>query len=190
MIRSIAFAAALAAMTLTTTFAAASPPKLPAGVDPANALILTLKDGPVVIKLRPDLAPKHVAQLKTLAKQGFYNGLLFHRVIPSVMAQTGDPTGTGAGGSDLPNLPAEFTSTHFGRGIVGMARTSDPNSANSQFFIMFGDAGSLDGKYTVFGEVVSGMEFVDKIKKGSKTDNGSVTSPDKIVRMVMASDAK
>eukprot|EP01037_Dinobryon_pediforme_P032547 gene32547-37535_t len=154
-------------MTLTTTFAAASSPKVPAGVDSANALILTLKDGPVVIKLRPDLAPKHVAQLKTLAKQGFYNGLLFHRVIPSFMAQTGDPTGTGAGGSDL-----------------------DPNSANSQFFIMFGDAASLDGKYTVFGEVVSGMEFVDKIKKGSAGNNGAVSDPDKIIKLEVAADAK
>ena len=148
------------------------------------------KHGKVVIRLRPDWAPKHVAQIKTLVKRGFYDGIVFHRVIPGFMAQTGDPTGTGTGGSDLPDIPAEFNKTHFKRGIVGMARSSDPNSANSQFFICFGDAGFLDGQYTAFGEVVSGMDVVDKIKAGTQENNGQVTNPDKIVTMRMAADAK
>ena len=134
--------------------------------DPANTVDMQLKDGRVVIRLRPDLAPKHVERIKALTKRGFYNGLVFHRVIEGFMAQTGDPTGTGMGGSDLPNLPAEFSSAPFKRGTLGMARASSPNSANSQFFICFGPASFLDGQYTVFGEVVSGMEFVDKIKRG------------------------
>jgi peptidylprolyl isomerase len=158
--------------------------------DPQNTLILTTKDGDVTIKLRPDLAPKHVAQIKTLVKRKFYDGLTFHRVIPGFMAQTGDPKGDGTGGSDLPNIPAEFSSAPFGRGTLGMARASDPNSANSQFFICFADASFLNGNYTVFGEVVSGMEVVDKIKKGTKEGNGAVVSPDKIVRMRLASDPK
>jgi peptidylprolyl isomerase len=153
----------------------------------ADTVVMTLKNGgKVVIRLRPDWAPKTVAQIETLAKRGFYDGIVFHRVIPGFMAQTGDPTGTGEGGSDLPNLPAEFNQTHFGRGVVGMARTSDPNSANSQFFIMTGDAGSLDGQYTAFGQVVSGMEAVDKIKAGTEANNGKVANPDKIVSMKMA----
>jgi peptidylprolyl isomerase len=151
-----------------------------------NTVILTTKYGKVVIQLRPDLAPKHVAQIKALVKRKFYDGIVFHRVIPGFMAQTGDPTGTGTGGSDLPNLPAEFTNTPFKRGTVGMARASDPDSANSQFFICFADASFLNGKYTVFGEVTSGMDVVDKIKKGSESDNGAVTDPDKIVTMRMA----
>lgn len=142
------------------------------------------KDGVIKIHLRADLAPKHVAQIETLTKRGFYNGVVFHRVIAGFMAQTGDPTGTGTGGSDLPDLPAEFSKTErFVRGTVGMARSSDPNSANSQFFIMFAPTPSLDGKYTIVGEVVSGMEVVDKIKKGSEADNGTVTNPDKIIEM-------
>ncbi len=163
---------------------------LAAKADDDNTVILTTKYGKVVIKLRPDLAPKHVAQIKTLVKRKFYDGIVFHRVIPGFMAQTGDPTGTGAGGSDLPDIPAEFTDTPFKRGTVGMARASDPNSANSQFFICFADASFLNGKYTVFGEVVSGMDVVDKIKKGSEADNGAVTNPDKIITMRMAGDAK
>jgi peptidylprolyl isomerase len=155
-----------------------------------NTVVMTTKYGKIVIKLRPDLAPKHVAQIKTLVKRKFYDGIVFHRVIPGFMAQTGDPTGTGSGGSDLPNVPAEFTQTPFKRGTVGMARASDPNSANSQFFICFDDASFLNGKYTVFGEVTSGMDVVDKIKKGSAADNGAVTDPDKIITMRMASDAK
>jgi peptidylprolyl isomerase len=158
--------------------------------DAADTVVMTLKNGKVVIRLHPDWAPKHVAQIETLVKRGFYNGIVFHRVIPGFMAQTGDPTGTGEGGSDLPNLPAEFNKTHFKRGILGMARTQDPNSANSQFFICFGDAGFLDGQYTAFGEVVSGMDVVDKIKAGTEANNGQVTNPDKIVTMRMAGPSK
>jgi len=157
--------------------------------DADNTVILTTKHGKVVIRLRPDWAPKHVAQIKTLVKRGFYDGIVFHRVIPGFMAQTGDPTGTGSGGSDLPNLPAEFNSTHFTRGILGMARSSDPDSANSQFFICFADAGFLDGKYTAFGEVVSGMDVVDKIKAGTEANNGQATNPDKIITMRMAASS-
>ncbi len=158
--------------------------------DAANTVVMTLKNGKVVIRLRPDWAPKHVAQIETLVKRGFYDGLTFHRVIPGFMAQTGDPKGTGEGGSDLPNLPAEFNKTHFKRGILGMARASDPNSANSQFFIMFGDGGFLDGQYTAFGEVVSGMDVVDKIKAGTEANNGQVANPDKIITMKMAGSSK
>jgi peptidylprolyl isomerase len=161
-----------------------------AAEDADNTVILTTKHGKVVIRLRPDWAPKHVAQIETLVKRKFYDGIVFHRVIPGFMAQTGDPTGTGTGGSDLPNVPAEFNQTHFKRGIVGMARSNDPDSANSQFFICFGDAGFLDGQYTAFGEVVSGMDVVDKIKAGTQENNGQVTNPDKIVTMRMAPEAK
>jgi peptidylprolyl isomerase len=154
--------------------------------DPQNTLVLETKNGKIVIRLRPDLAPKHVAQIKALVARKFYDGLVFHRVIAGFMAQTGDPKGTGEGGSDLPNLPAEFTPTPFKRGTLGMARTNDPDSANSQFFICLGDAPFLDGKYTVFGEVTSGMDVVDKIKKGDEANNGSVTSPDKIVKLRLA----
>jgi peptidylprolyl isomerase len=157
--------------------------------DPKNTIYLDTKDGRVVIALRPDLAPKHVAQIEALTKRGFYDGIVFHRVIDGFMAQTGDPTGTGMGKSDLPNIPAEFSSEPFKRGTVGMARSQDPDSANSQFFIAFGDASFLNNKYTVVGQVVSGMDVVDKIKKGSKADNGSVTAPDKIIKMQIAADA-
>jgi len=147
-----------------------------------ETLVLELKDGPVVIRLRPDLAPKHVERLKTLAAQGFYDGVVFHRVIPGFMAQTGDPTGTGTGGSSLPDLKAEFTDkAKFARGTVGMARSASPDSANSQFFIMFADGPWLDGQYTIVGEVTDGMDAVDKIKKGSG-DGGVVQNPDKIIR--------
>ncbi|AKR55527.1 peptidyl-prolyl cis-trans isomerase [Youhaiella tibetensis] len=144
-------------------------------------LMLQLKDGTVDIELLPNLAPKHVERIVTLTEKGFYDGIVFHRVIDGFMAQTGDPTGTGMGGSDLPDLPAEFSSEPFVRGVIGAARTQDPNSANSQFFIMFADAPHLNGQYTVFGKVVAGMEFVDNIKKGSQADNGAVTDPDKII---------
>ena len=174
---------------LAVSLAALAAPAL-ADDDKDNTLILVTKHGKVVIRLRPDLAPKTVAQIKTLTKRKFYDGIVFHRVIPDFMAQTGDPTGTGSGGSDLPNIPAEFTATHFKRGTVGMARSSEPNSANSQFFICLGDAGFLDNKYTVFGEVVSGMEAVDKIKAGTADNNGAVDNPDKIVSLRLASDAK
>ena len=174
---------------LAVSLAALAAPAL-ADDDKDNTLILVTKHGKVVIRLRPDLAPKTVTQIKTLTKRKFYDGIVFHRVIPDFMAQTGDPTGTGSGGSDLPNIPAEFTATHFKRGTVGMARSSEPNSANSQFFICLGDAGFLDNKYTVFGEVVSGMEAVDKIKAGTADNNGAVDNPDKIVSLRLASDAK
>lgn len=170
--------------------AAAQPISLPPGLDPQNTLVIELKDGPVIIRLRPDLAPKHVERIKTLARRGFYNGLVFHRVIEGFMAQTGDPTGTGTGNSDLPNLPAEFTPTPFERGTVGMARTPDPNSANSQFFICFAPAPFLNRQYTVFGQVVSGMEAVDKIKRGAG-QGGSVPAPqDKMIRVRVAADIK
>ncbi len=158
--------------------------------DPQNTVYLDTKDGRITIRLRPDLAPKHVEQIKTLTKQGFYDGIVFHRVIEGFMAQTGDPTGTGTGGSKLPNIPAEFTQTPFRRGSVGMARSSSPNSANSQFFICYDGCGSLTGQYTLFGEVVSGMDVVDKIKKGSSANNGQVSNPDKIVKMQLAGDAR
>ncbi len=149
---------------------------------------LELKDGPVEIAFLPSLAPKAVEQMTTLVSEGFYDGLKFHRVIDGFMAQTGDPTGTGAGGSDLPDLPAEFSSEPYVRGVVGMARTNDPNSANSQFFIMYGPAPQLNGSYTVVGKVVSGMENVDKIKKGSPAANGLVTDPDTIVSFKLDPD--
>ena len=148
--------------------------------DPENTLIIDLKTGPVVIKLRPDLAPNHVARIKELARRGFYDGVVFHRVIDGFMAQTGDPTGTGMGGSNLPNVKAEFSDTHFGPGIVGAARSSDPDSFNSQFFITFADAGFLDGQYTVFGKVVDGMDHVNNIKKGDP-QTGQMDDPDKII---------
>jgi len=164
---------------------------LAANEDADNTVVMTLKNGgKVVIRLRPDWAPNTVAQIKALVKKGFYDGIVFHRVIPDFMAQTGDPTGTGEGGSDLPNLKAEFNATHFKRGVLGMARTNDPDSANSQFFIMFADGGFLDGQYTAFGEVVSGMDAVDKIKAGTQANNGMVANPDKIVSMKMAASAK
>jgi len=155
-----------------------------AAEDPSNTVVLTTAHGKVVIRLRPDWAPKHVAQIETLAKKKFYDGIVFHRVIPGFMAQTGDPTGTGAGKSDLPNIPAEFNATHFTRGTVGMARSSDPDSANSQFFICFADAPFLDGKYTVWGQVTEGMGHVDKIKRGEP-----VVDPDRIISAKMAEDA-
>ena len=149
----------------------------------ADYLILELKDGLVKIRLREDLAPGHVERIKTLAGQGFYDGVVFHRVIPGFMAQTGDPTGTGGGGSDLPNLKAEFSEERHRRGTVSAARTADPNSANSQFFICFDDAPWLDRQYSVWGEVTEGMDVVDKIKKGGEHNNGAITGdPDKIIK--------
>jgi len=143
----------------------------------------------VVIELRPDLAPRHVARIKELARKGFYDGIVFHRVIDGFMAQGGDPTGTGTGGSGV-RLPAEFSNEPFVRGTVGMARSQDPNSADSQFFICFGPAPFLNGKYTVVGRVVEGMEHVDHIKKGDPNANGVVSQPDKIMRMSVAADTK
>jgi peptidylprolyl isomerase len=177
-------ALALAFAALTASSAVAD------DADPQNTLIMETKHGKVVIQLRPDLAPKHVAQIKALVARKFYDGLTFHRVIDGFMAQTGDPKGTGEGGSDLPNIPAEFTKTPFKRGTLGMARTEDPDSANSQFFICFADASFLNGKYTVFGEVTSGMDVVDKIKKGDQASNGSMTNPDKIIKLRLAAASK
>jgi peptidylprolyl isomerase len=156
--------------------------------DPENTLIMELRDGRVVIAMRPDLAPTHVARIKELTRKGFYDGSVFHRVIRGFMAQVGDPTGTGAGGSGQ-KLRAEFSRELHRRGTVSMARTSDPNSADSQFFICFDDAPHLNGQYTVWGRVVSGMEFVDNIKKGAP-GSGAVTDPDRIVRMRVAADVK
>lgn len=158
-----------------------------AETDPQNTLYMDLAFGRVVIQLRPDLAPNTCAQIKKLARAGFYDGVVFHRVIDGFMAQGGDPTGTGTGGSGHP-LHAEFSSEPFVRGVVAMARASDPNSADSQFFIMFAPAPALDGKYTIFGKVVSGMEYVDQLKKGDPRNNGIVANPDKIVRMRVAAD--
>ncbi len=167
----------LAALVFGATVVAPSASMAAEGVP---HLMLTLKDGVVDIELLPDIAPKHVERIVTLTEKGFYDGLLFHRVIDGFMAQTGDPTGTGAGGSDLPDVEAEFTNTPYVAGTVGAARTNDPNTFNSQFFITFGDASFLNGQYTVFGKVVSGMEFVNNIKKGDP-QSGSMADPDKII---------
>lgn len=148
--------------------------------DTENTLVMTLDTGDVVIRLRPDLAPGHVARITELAKEGFYDGVVFHRVIDGFMAQGGDPTGTGMSGSDKPNLKAEFSREPHVRGVCSMARTNDPNSANSQFFICLDDATFLDGQYTVWGEVVSGMEHVDALPKGEPPRN-----PGKIHKMVV-----
>ncbi|MCM2474727.1 peptidylprolyl isomerase [Rhizobium sp. CG5] len=158
-------------------------------------LTIQLKDGPVVIELLPDIAPKHVAQIKELAKKGEYDNVAFHRVIDGFMAQTGDvqygdmengfdASRAGTGGSSLPDLPAEFSNTPFEKGTVGMARSQDPNSANSQFFIMFGDGGFLNGQYTVVGKVIAGMDYVDKIKRG-EGGNGEVTDPDRMIKVTV-----
>jgi peptidylprolyl isomerase len=161
--------------------ALAQTPKL----DPENTLVVELKGGRVLIQLRPDLAPKHVERVKRLAKEGFYNGIKFHRVIAGFMAQTGDPTGTGTGGSKYGNVPAEFTQTPFERGTIGAARTSDPNSANSQFFICFTHVPHLNGQYTVWGKVVEGMQYVDQIAKGEPPPN-----PDVMQKVYLLADAK
>lgn len=152
--------------------------------DPENTLLLEITHGSVVIELYPDLAPGHVNRIKELAREGFYDGIVFHRVIDGFMAQTGDPTGTGMGGSDKPDLKAEFSNANHGRGACSMARSQNPNSANSQFFIVFDDAGFLNKQYTVWGQVIEGMENVDKIKRGEPVQN-----PDKIISMKVAADA-
>ncbi|MFQ5765533.1 MAG: peptidylprolyl isomerase [Rhodospirillales bacterium] len=157
--------------------------------DPENTLLMDLKTGRVVIEMRPDLAPKHVARIKELVRQGFYDGLAFHRVIGGFMAQGGDPKGNGTGGSGV-KIPAEFSDEPQGRGTVSMARSSDPDSADSQFFIVFARSRWLDGKYTVWGRVIEGMEHVGKIKRGDKARNGAVTDPDLILKMRVAADVK
>ncbi|HWX49159.1 MAG TPA: peptidylprolyl isomerase [Roseomonas sp.] len=185
----------LLASTLAVTgvmMSEATPSEAAPQDDRENTLFFDLKDGRVVIKLRPDLAPQHVERIKTLTRQGFYDGTPFHRVIEGFMAQGGDPTGTGTGGSQLPDLPAEFSPTskaRFLRGVCGMARTANPNSANSQFFIMFAPAPSLDGQYTIWGQVTSGMEFVDKIKRGGGA-NGMVREPDRLLKAQVAADVQ
>jgi peptidylprolyl isomerase len=180
MIRMLALLAALVCA------APAMAQSLPAGLDKQNAIVIDTTKGRIVIKLRADLAPKHAERIKLLAREGYYNNVPFHRVIEGFMAQTGDGKNfNGTGGSKYPNLPAEFSSVPYTRGIVGMARTSDPNSANSQFFIMFAEGSSLNGKYTVIGEVVSGMDVVDKLKRGEP-----VADPDKMVKVQVASDIK
>lgn len=176
----------LAMIGLMTAVAWASLPAKAQDLDPENTLVITTSDKcKITIGLRPDLAPKHVAQIKKLTRQGFYDGIIFHRVIEGFMAQTGDPTGTGTGSSKLPDLPAEFSKAHFDRGTLGMARSQDPNSANSQFFIMFADGGFLDGQYTVFGGVASGMDCVDKIARGEPPAN-----PSKMVSVKILKDIK
>ncbi|MBQ8106526.1 MAG: peptidylprolyl isomerase [Afipia sp.] len=175
--------AVLAAIVLATP---AFSQALPAGLDKANAIVIDTTKGRVIVKLRTDLAPQHAERIKQLARDGYYNNVPFHRVIEGFMAQTGDGQRFhGTGGSKYPNLPAEFSNVPFKRGIVGMARSSEPNSANSQFFIMFADGSFLNGKYTVVGEVVSGMDVVDKIKRGEP-----VQDPDKMVKVQVASDIK
>ena len=157
--------------------------------DLENTLYMDVPAGRVVIEMRPDLAPATVAQIKALVRRGFYDGIVFHRVIDGFMAQTGDPKGDGTGGSGHP-LKAEFSNEKHVRGVVSMARASDPNSADSQFFIMFAPAPALDGKYTIWGKVTSGMEYIDQIKKGDSARNGAVTNPDKIIKMQVAADAE
>ncbi len=152
--------------------------------DLENTLILTLESGPVTIQLRPDLAPGHVERIKELVREGFYDGVVFHRVIPGFMAQGGDPSGTGRGGSDKPDIKAEFSDEAHVRGVCSMARTPDPNSANSQFFIVFDEATFLDGQYTVWGKVTEGMEHVDALPKGEPP-----REPGKIVSAKIAADA-
>ena len=170
---------------LIAAVAVGSLPLAAQDLDPENTLVIKTTDKcDITIQLRPDLAPKHVAQIKKLARAKYYDGVPFHRVIDGFMAQTGDgQNGDGTGGSSEPDIPAEFTNTHFTRGTVGMARTSDPNSANSQFFIMFADGGFLDGQYTVFGEVASGMDCVDKVAKGEPP-----AKPDKMVTVRVMKD--
>jgi peptidylprolyl isomerase len=185
LIRSI-FALALGVM-LAAAPAIAQAPK----ADPANTLVIELKDGPVHIQLLANLAPNHVARVKQLAKEGYYNGVKFHRVIDGFMAQTGDHTGTGMSGSKHGSLKAEFSNYVYKRGTVGAARTQDPNSANSQFYICFDDTGcrGLTGQYTVWGQVIAGMEHVDKIKRGAP-GSGQVSNPDVMQKVYLLSDKK
>ncbi len=178
-------AAVLAAPALVTPALAQQPPPAAKPLDPQNTLVIELKTGKVMIQLRPDLAPKHVERVKQLAKEKFYDGTVWHRVIPGFMAQGGDPTGTGTGGSKYGNVKAEFTPTQFERGTVGAARSQSPDSANSQFFICFTHTPFLNGNYTVWGRVVDGMQFVDQIAKGEPPAN-----PDKIIKAYILADAQ
>ena len=184
MLKKFVLVLAVSAFTAGIAFAQGAAP------DKENILYIDTKDGRIAIQLRPDLAPGHVARVKKLAREGFYDGLVFHRVLDGFMAQTGDPQGTGAGGSKYPDLKAEFSQEPFKRGTVGAARTQNPNSANSQFFIVLDEASHLNGQYTLWGEVIRGMERVDAIKKGDRRRNGLVTNPDKMVKVTVAADAK
>lgn len=188
----------IAALGATIIWAPLSTPAW-AQSEPENTMIITLDEGDVTVRLRPDLAPKHVAQIKALTRQGAYDNVAFHRVIDGFMAQTGDvqfgdmedgfdARRAGTGSSDLADLPAEFSNEPFVRGVVGMARSQSPNSANSQFFIMFDEGRFLDGQYTVVGSVESGMEHVDAIKRGSQARNGAVEEPDRMIRVRIAAD--
>jgi peptidylprolyl isomerase len=186
-LKKLALIAALFAAVPTIAFAQTAAPAATSKVDPANTLVIELKTGRVLIGMRPDLAPKHVERVKMLAKEGFYNNIKFHRVITGFMAQTGDPKGTGSGGSKYPNLPAEFTKEPYERGTIGAARTQDPNSSNSQFFICFTDQGckSLTGQYTVWGKVIEGMEQVDQIARGEPP-----ATPDVMQKVYILADKK
>jgi peptidylprolyl isomerase len=186
MIRILGLVVAL--MCVVPAFAQPLPPNL----DKQNAIVIDTTKGRIVIKLRTDIAPKHAERIKQLARDGFYNNVPFHRVMDGFMAQTGDGQNfNGTGGSKYPNLKAEFSNVPFKRGVVGMARASSPDSANSQFFICFADASFLNGKYTVVGDVVSGMDVVDKLKKAPPgSQSGTVTDPDKMVKVQVASDIK
>lgn len=172
----------LGSLALMSSFSSAHAADTP---DPENTIVMEMAFGKITIQLMPEVAPKHVERIKTLTREGFYDGIIFHRVIEGFMAQTGDPTGTGTGGSKYDDLPAEFNDTNFGRGTVGMARTANPNSANSQFFICFTDCSFLNGQYTVWGQVTEGMDVVDKIAKGEPP-----AKPDKIVKMQVMADIK
>src|SRR5665647_2413046 len=185
MIRTLSLVVALALSAVLAAPAFAQAPKLPAGSDPQNTLVIDTTKGRIIIKLRTDLAPKHAERLKQLARDGFYNNVPFHRVMDGFMAQTGDGKNfNGTGHSKYPNLAAEFTPTPFKRGVVGMARASDPNSANSQFFICLGDASFLNGQYSVIGDVVAGMDVVDKLKKAPPgSQSGTVSDTDKMVKV-------
>jgi peptidylprolyl isomerase len=185
MLRLLAVCVLLAGFALSPVAPAAAQ-ALPAGADPQNTLVVDTTQGRIVIKLRTDVAPQHAERFKQLARDKFYDNVPFHRVIAGFMAQTGDgQNGNGTGGSKYPNLKAEFSAVPFKRGIVGMARTNDPNSANSQFFIMYDDGSFLNNKYTVVGEVLSGMEAVDKLKKGEP-----VREPDRMITVRVAADVK
>ena len=192
MIRTLSLVVALALSAVLAAPALAQAPKLPAGSDPQNTLVIDTTKGRIVIKLRTDLAPKHAERLKQLARDGFYNNVPFHRVMDGFMAQTGDGKNfNGTGNSKYPNLASEFTPTPFTRGVVGMARASDPNSANSQFFICFADASFLNGQYTVIGNVISGMDVADKLKKAPPgSQSGAVADPDKMLTVRVAADMK
>jgi peptidylprolyl isomerase len=192
MISVLKLAFALALSVAVTAPALAQAPKLPAGTDPQNTIVIDTTKGRIIIKLRTDLAPKHAERLKLLARDGYYDNVPFHRVMDGFMAQTGDGANfNGTGNSKYPNLASEFTPTPFVRGVVGMARGGSPNSGNSQFFICFADASFLNGQYTVIGTVVSGMDVADKLKKAPQgSQSGTVTDPDKMLKVQVAADIK